>query len=287
MIDTRESAGGLRDWLVPPAWRSLLSEIRYRVRHPETMRLLARNRELARRHADRGRCFVIGNGPSLKTQDVRPLANEIVIVANSFFQHPDHATVAPKYYCVGDGEFVADKPNSVAWLRELEAALPETNLFVLPIAAPTFSKHGLFKQHRVYHIDHIRMARSSAEVRIDFTRPLNVGYSTGTAFCIPLALYLGFREIYLLGFDANWFADVNNGPLHFYETNKYFPHFDRTNSEGHDMEFQLGSCHVDFMSHKLLRDKATSMGAKIVNATNGGWLDVYPRVHYESLFSVA
>jgi hypothetical protein len=284
MTDTRETSGGLRDWLVPPAWRGLFSELGYRVRQPEAMRLLGGNRELARRHADRGRCFVIGNGPSLKTQDIKPLAGEIVIVANSFFQHPDRGIVAPKYYCVGDTEFIADQPNSVAWLRELEAALPETNLFVLPVGRKTFAKHGLFKRQHVYHVDHIRMARTPGDVNIDFTRPLNVGYSTGTAFSIPLALYLGFREIYLIGFDANWFGDVNHGALHFYETNKYFPHFDHTNSEGHDMEFQLGSCHLEFMSHRLLRDKAALMGSKIVNATNDGWLDMYPRVHYESLF---
>src|SRR5437667_8176394 len=108
MIDTRGTPGTLRDWLIPPAWRQLLSQLSYRVRQPDAMRLLSRNRELARRHADGRRCFVIGNGPSLKTQDIRPLAQEFVIVANSFFQHTDCAIVSPQYYCVGDGEFVAD-----------------------------------------------------------------------------------------------------------------------------------------------------------------------------------
>ena len=179
---------------------------------------------------------------------------------------------------------IADQPHSVAWLRELEAALPQTTLFVSPRALRTFAKHGLFRKHRVRHIDHVRMARSRTQVRIDLTQPVNVGYSTGSSFSIPLALYLGFREIYLIGCDANWIADVNDGIIHFYETNKYFPHFDRTNTEGHDMEFQLASCHLEFASHRLLRDKASLMGSKIVNATNGGWLDMYPRVHYESLF---
>lgn len=284
MIDNKDNFNSVRDWFVPPAWMNPLSKIAYRIRYPGHMRLLTRNRELAGRHRNQGRCFVIGNGPSLKTQDIRPLANETVITANSFFQHPDHRTVAPAYYCVGDGDFVADLPNSVAWLRELENAMPQANLFVLPIARSTFAKHGLFRNHRVYHIDHVRMARDASGVKIDLTQPLNVGHSTGTGFAIPLALYLGFREVYLIGFDANWLADIHNGALHFYETNKYFPQFDRTATDGLDMENQLRTAHLEFKSHRLLRDKAVLMGVKIINATNGGWLDMYPRVKYESLF---
>ena len=274
----------LRDWFIPPAWMITLSKLAYRIRHSEENRLLPRNRELAGRHADRQRCFVIGNGPSLKTQDLRPLANEIVIVANSFFQHPDHRIIGPRYYCVGDREFVDDRPNSVAWLRELEAAMPDTNLFVSPAARTTFSKYGLFQKQSVYYVGRVRIARTAVAVNVDFARPLNVGFSTGTAYAIPLALYLGFREVYLIGFDANWFADIHNGPVHFYETNPYFPHFDRTHTEGHSMEFLFNSTYLEFLSHRLLRDKAVLMGAKILNATNGGWLDMYPRVQYESLF---
>jgi len=275
---------GLRDWFVPPEWARVISDLTYRVAKRDSLKLLQQNREFQKLHSDRRRCFVVGNGPSLKSQDLRPLANEIVVVANSFFQHPDHRQINPTYYCVGDRQFVADQPNSIGWLRELETALPKTTLFVVPEGRFTFGKHGLFKHHRVRHIDHVRMARKPEQVRIDLTRPLNVGYSTGTAFSIPLALYLGFREIYLIGFDANWLADVNHGSIHFYETNKYFPHFDRTAAEGANMETQLSSISLEFASHRLLRDSAKLMGSQIFNATNGGWVDVYPHVRYESLF---
>ncbi len=285
MSDPRHSSG-LHDWLVPPEWARIISDIKYRVTKRDSLRLLKQNREFQKLHSDRKRCFVIGNGPSLKTQDLKPLSNELVIVANSFFQHPDHRHIAPKYYCVGDRQFIAGHSNSVAWLRELESALPDTTLFVLPEARFTFAKHGLFKHHRVRHIDHVRVARNPEQVRIDLTLPLNVGYSTGTAFSIPLALYMGFREIYLVGFDANWLADVNKGAIHFYETNKYFPHFDHTASEGAEMEMQLSSIQCEFASHRLLRDCAKLMGSQIFNATNGGWLDMYPRVRYESLFNL-
>jgi hypothetical protein len=284
-----ESTDDLRaqHWLIPPGWLPALSRLVYPIRHPGNLKLLAKNRPLVGLHRTSRRCFVIGNGPSLKTQNLRPLANETVIVANSFFQHPDQRLIAPKYHCVGDIEFVADRPNSVAWLRELEAATPASSLFFSPVARSTFAKHGLFQGRDVYHIAHVRMANSASSVSIDITRPLNVGHSTGTGFAIPLALCLGFREVYLIGFDANWFADVNKGAVHFYDTNKHFPHFDHTATDGYDMESHLYTTHLEFRSHRLLRDKASLMGCKILNATNGGWLDMYPRVEYESLFKQA
>jgi len=283
MIDPRQAIG-VRDWFVPPEWARVVSDLKYRLTKRTSLKLLRQNREFDGLHSNHRRCFVIGNGPSLKTQDLKPLANEMVIVANSFFQHPDHGIIAPKYCCVGDKEFTADQPNSIAWLKELENALPGTTLFVAPDARFTFAKHALFSNHRVRFVDHVRLARTAEQVRTDLSLPVNVGYSTGTGLAIPLALYLGFREIYLLGFDANWLADPKHGAVHFYETNKYFPHFDHTATEGHSMEDQLGSCHVEFVSHRLLRDRAKIIGAKIINATSGGWLDMYPRVRYESLF---
>src|SRR5690349_18838408 len=49
--------------------------------------LLKRNEVFRNLHKGR-RCFIIGNGPSIKDQDLSPLANEITLVTNSFHVHP-------------------------------------------------------------------------------------------------------------------------------------------------------------------------------------------------------
>ena len=49
--------------------------------------LLARNSVFRNRHKGQ-RCFVIGNGPSLKTQDLSLLAREITFVMSGFWKHP-------------------------------------------------------------------------------------------------------------------------------------------------------------------------------------------------------
>jgi len=265
-------------------WRDLLMRVRYRMASPHASQLLKRNQELHNRHADRKRCFVVGNGPSLKNQDLKPLKDEVTIVANSFVQHPDHALISPQYYCVGDPAFVADDPNCIAWLRQIEQRLPKTNLFFLTVGESLFRRHSLFKSHNVYYVDRVYLARHERHVRIDFTRPLNVGHSTGSSMAIPLALYLGFREIYLIGFDANWLGSLNQSSVHFYDTNPHYPQFDKPLVAGETMEENIRTTLAEFKSHRLLYNKALLMGSKIFNATSGGWLDMYPRVRYEDLF---
>lgn len=275
----------IRDWFLPPAWMRNVNNVRAAVLfNRKYASLLRQNAELYQKHADRKRCFVIGNGPSLKTQDLRPLGREITIVANSFFQHPDHALVDPSYCCCGDERFTDDQPKNVAWLREMEAKLPNTALFFRPNARWLFEKHNLFQLHRVYFIVSTQMVENAQQVSVNLQRPVNVGLSTGTLLSIPLALYLGFREIYLIGFDANWSVAEKESSLHFYDTNPYFPEFDTMQLSGDSTEGQLLADHQEFASHRLLRDKATLMGARIINATNGGRLDMYPRVRYEELF---
>ena len=228
---------------MPPGYATALARYTFGLRFPHYRELLRRNRGLYQRHRDRKRCFVIGNGPSLKTQDLRPLKDEIVIVANAFYLHPDCATVSPNYCCVGDTEFISGAPNSLAWLRKLEAALPETTLFFRPVGEAVLRQHGLFTHHKVHYAESPARPKPSEGAQIELDGPTNVGFATGTVFSIPLAIYLGFREIYLIGFDANWLADVQRGSIHFYETDPHFPHFDTTAGEGHSMELQLRSMH--------------------------------------------
>ena len=64
---------------------------------PEQKRLLQQNESLRGRHRGQ-RCFVIGNGPSLKKQDLATLANEVTFVMNAFWKHSILDTVWQPIY---------------------------------------------------------------------------------------------------------------------------------------------------------------------------------------------
>jgi len=281
-VSNRQKLRAVADWCMGPRLQeSLLSQWR-RV----STRRLDENRRLIGLHAGERRCFVIGNGPSLKDMNLRPLADEFTIAANSFYKHPDAGAIGVDYLCVNDPHFMKDEPRSVNWHRTIGEKLPTASLVLNETAYPLVNTHRLYSGHDVYYVRSGPRTHRAASVNLDLSRPLNVGMTTGSSVAIPLALSLGFKEIYLIGFDCNWLADLS-ASYHFYQTHEHFPEFDSVNKDtrGFDYEDELRSALREFESHRLLREKAKSIGARIVNATIGGLLDVYERKGFAECLS--
>ncbi len=270
----RHTLPTISDWIVGPRLKEFMTSQWGRVAN----RHLHENRHLTGRHANEQRCFVIGNGPSLKDMNLQPLADEYTIAANSFYKHPDASAVGLDYLCINDPHFMKDEPRSVSWHRTIAENEP-TACFVLHEAAHALvSAHQLYSGREVYYVKSGRWTHSAADINLDFGRPLNVGMTTGSSVAIPLALTLGFREIYLIGFDCNWLESAS-ASYHFYQTHEHFPEFDSPDKDTRDIVYEdkLWTALREFESHRLLREKAKLLGARIVNATKGGLLDAYER----------
>jgi hypothetical protein len=271
----------IADWCVGPRLQEALLA---QARRVATQRF-NENRRLTGRHAGENRCFVIGNGPSLKDMNLRPLADEYTIAANSFYKHPDASAIGLDYLCINDPHFMKDEPRSVSWHRTIAENLPAVRLVLNEVAQPLVNAHKLYLGHEVNYVGWGPWTHRAANINLDLTRPLNIGMTTGSSVAIPLALSLGFREIYLIGFDCNWLASTT-ATYHFYQTHEYFPEFDSVGKDtrGFSYEDELRSVLREFESHRLLREKAKSLGARILNATKGGLLDVYERREFAECF---
>lgn len=273
----RRTAETFANWLVGPNLQEYLGT--------NYLRKLSRREHgfarLANCQRHRRRCFVIGNGPSLKGMDLRPLADEFTIATNSFYKHPDAGAIGLDFLCIFDRHFMQDEPRSVDWHRTIENRLPGTSLVLHHSGRPLVAAHGLYANRDVYYARSGYQTKRSEWVDLDFTKPRNVGMTTGSSIAIPLALYLGFTEIYLVGFDCNWLVDTG-ASYHFYDTHEQYPEFDSVANDNRGISYEsfLRIIFREFESHRLLREKAESLGARIVNATAGGLLDVYERADY-------
>ena len=271
---------GLADWVVGPSLQERAGDIWRKVLGKKNPAI----RALQDRYAGADRCFVIGNGPSLKTMDLTPLANEVTIGANSFYKHPHAAAVRLKFLCVFDPHFMRDEPRSVDWHRTIGDQLPEASFILHHSASSLVKKHELYAGREIYFVRSGVRTHRAELVDFDFYRPRNVGMTTGSSIAIPLAVFLGFKNIYLIGFDCNWLENTGSS-YHFYDRHDQFPEFDSVAKDNRGLTYEtfLGIIHREFESHRLIREKAESMGVHIHNATNGGLLDVYPRVTYSDV----
>ena len=147
-----------------------------------------------------------------------------------------------------------------------------------PDARVIIAKHGLYAHHEVHYFRRGVVTPYPELIHFDFTRPINVGNTTGSQLAIPLAVCLGATEIILIGFDCNWLESFT-GSYHFYASHDQFPEFDSLKSDERwdRYEDHLIFALRDFEAHRLLATRAAQLGVAIKNATRGGLLDTYPR----------
>lgn len=248
-------------------------------------RALRDNERFRNAHAG-ARCFILGSGRSIVEQDLTLLAGEHVITQNSFHAHRDIAAIAPRYHCVvpmfHPREFDKDWAQ---WFREMKERLPpSTHVFAGLNARGLLERERLFEGRRSYlqqGLDPLLLRRAP----VDLTRRV-MNIPTALTQCLTVALYLGFKQIYLLGFDLtqiceghekNWGRFYGSSPVTRNEAERGF---ERQRLWDGEEWFQFWTI---WRACVLLRDEAARRGGEIVNAGRGGLLDCFRRQRYEDV----
>ena len=95
------------------------------------------------------------------------------------------------------------------------------------------------------------------------------------AYSILSAMYMGFREIYLLGCDYNAFCTAGKG--HCYDDEEEIAGFN------YNLAFYLKFYWITTEFHYLIAKLAKEKQIKVVNVTPGSLLDAYPRTTLENV----
>lgn len=247
--------------------------------------LRARNKKFKGIHKGQ-RCFILGSGHSILTQDLIKLKGEIVMTQNNFHAHKDTLIFNPKYHVVvpkyQPKEFDTDWNG---WLSSMENSLPkDTEFFFGSNTKYLIDKRPLLKD-RSFYVDTLFNPHCMNHAAIDITGWL-MRVPTALPLCLAIALYMGFEKIYLLGFDLDQScrrADRNN--LRFYGNSEV-----TKNESEKEADLQFFSSGLDWFymftiwrELSLLKKAAKQRNVEIINATNGGLLDIFERKKYEEL----
>jgi hypothetical protein len=244
---------------------NLISETLYLFKF-STRKLIKKNKKYFDIHKNK-RCFIIGTGPSislLSSEEITGLENEHVFAVNSFFKIKQLKKIKPRYYALIDDVFwrqtwVFDYKDILKHYKDVDFKFITDYRSKKIIDELEFSDNTIFIHAKRF---------PTSNISFDIARNLPIGINVVTS-CIQSALYMGYKEIYLLGCDYNTFA--TNVDEHSYDDA----------DELYEIKDRLGML-LSFFSqatriHYLIRDLSRKKNVSIINLTPNSLLDSYPK----------
>ena len=212
------------------------------------------------------KCFIVATGPSINAGDLNQLykssykcfgVNRIYLAFQETKWRPDYLVVADdkllnEYYdeiksCGAGTVFICDQVEKIARQAKDDGVI-------------------------IFH-DHVR---GTYFEKPKFSEEIEWGVYSGATVvytCIQLAVYMGFKEIYLIGTDHNYKTNQEDQTNHFhkdYYKGKIVP--DKYVKEKTELAYIAA------------REYADTHGIKIYNATRGGKLEIFERMSFDEVF---
>ncbi|MDR6121903.1 hypothetical protein QFZ87_001500 [Bacillus sp. SLBN-46] len=216
------------------------------------------------------RCFIIGNGPSLRADDLDKLKNEITFAFNRIYYIFDQTDWRPTYYCSEDDKTIFNS------MEEMNSLNIENKFF--PVNFPWDYKIHFRKAN--YYIFKFGDRNQEPKFSENILRGIYWG-NTVAYTALQLAVYMGFKEIYLIGVDHNFSKMKNdNGDIIIdEEARDYF--IEKYNSDKEELYIpNIETSTRAFLAAKKFADKNS---IRIYNATRGGKLEVFERFDFDKI----
>jgi hypothetical protein len=244
-------------------------------------------------HADKGSEMVIlGNGPSLRPmiETKRNFLEGKSLLAVNFAVQSDYFTqLKPKYYVVADPAFFANKEYCARLIDNMtEKTDWEMDFYTSALSRKVGDWQEKLSKNQHIHVHYFNMTPVEGfrwfkhlcyRKGWGMPRPRNVLIPS-----IMLALSMGYDTIYVAGADHSWLKEVwvNDDNMvmedlhHFYDKKGSQEY--KSDKHLHDL---LLSMSIAFRSYHVIKDYAETIGKKIINVTEGSYIDAFERKKIE------
>jgi hypothetical protein len=296
----------LKDWIVPPGFYNLKQRIEQReknqqISEKEPVHFLNTGNGLSN-FKDKyigKRCFILATGPSIATQDLSVLEGEHCIAVSMFHLHEEIRKIKPIWHVLAPvhSPFKLDTSKKIIdTCYDRYKGFEDINFLVGHSSYEYAYKEYIRNENnqfesefknRIHYLDYNKSYSiteqnySSNDIWDLEKNPF--GIRTVIFPAIQLAYYLGFKEIILLGCDHDYLLDLTKEESqHFYPEKEGFS--DKETFSSANLEEWFYTYYILWKEYRLIRTYMNEQNVEILNATNGGMLDVFPRVKFESLF---
>jgi hypothetical protein len=212
------------------------------------------------------RCVIIGNGPSLRKMDLSFLDSEITFGLNRIYLLKQISEASLDY-------FVCVNP----------LVLEQFSNDIQNIPCPkflSFQRYGYFQPQ-----DDLLFLYSLPRwgFSTDITRGISEGY-TVTYVAMQIAYYMGFTEVVLIGVDHH-FESKGEPNKEIVMDRPDYNHFS-TDYFHKGIRWQLPDLENSEIAYRMAKVAFERNGRRILDATLGGRLNVFPKVDYKQYFRV-
>ena len=256
---------------------------------------LNRTKSLCNKHKGE-RCFIVGNGPSLKHHDLSHLTDEFVFTVNLMMKSDDFKTFNSNYHLFVDPIVFELDPNVKEEKEKIDIidgtfkSNPDLTYIIPYRRRENFIK--LFPNHKFNFIYNYKTFTPQLK-KTSQLHSITPGFQNVIVYAINTAIYMGFKEIYLIGVDMTGFLEhfeynkVNNQWGHSYTKTEDEIAFilETLKKNNYDNEFYLKTYGKTLEHLKIMQNNAKAKNVKLINASQHGAIDFLPRVDYEKIFS--
>jgi hypothetical protein len=215
---------------------------------------------------DGEKCFIVGTGPSLTVEDVKKLKGSISIGVNTLYKLFHEADWKSDYYCIIDPDTYGNIKDELSGYKDIPLFYAENRILDKNVKGIPFELNcSAF--YRLKAPDVFSFTNFSPDLDKYIYDGASVVYAA-----LEIAVYMGFKEIYLLGVDCNYELsreELHNSKLSYSKDYNY------------NWTKQTGLTMIE--GFKVAKAYADEHGIKIFNVTRGGMLEVFPRVNLDDV----
>ena len=216
------------------------------------------------------RIFLIGNGPSLRIEDLEILRKNKAICFgfNRIYHIYDRTKWRADYVGITDTDMIGDCFED---LEKIEGEVFLGDFFCRNITYTNFPNVN------IVHLEHQEYYPNYPDFSDDITKKVCWGCTVTYDLGLQIAAYMGGTDIYLLGMDHSVAGSISDDRNHFISDYYTEEEKDRYNKR----IFERDKLTKAFEKAELY---SRQHGFRIYNATRGGVLEVFERVDFDSLF---
>lgn len=223
------------------------------------------------------RCFVIGNGPSLRMEDLDRLRWEYTFASNKIYLAFKETDWRPTYYSVEDSLVMRQHAAEINAIQDTLKLMPSFSYLHLGCDINTFFFRFPIVGDSKAPLKNKDFPQFSSDAGTCVYWGSTIVYTQ-----IQLAVHMGFRDIYVIGVDHSYITPKKLKDKTYYisegEQNHFSAEYRPKGEKWHKPQLEVLK-----RSYRRAKEACDARGVRIFNASRSTKLDAFPRINFDDI----